>query len=40
MSSNSLENHPSSFPTLLIALVFILLQDEGVPAIAQIREEL
>jgi len=40
MSSKSPENHPSSFPPLLTTLVFFLLADGGVPAIAQIREEL
>ena len=40
MSSDSPENHPSSFPPLLKALVFILLEDGGVVAITQIKEEL
>jgi len=35
---DSPENQPSSFPPLLITLVFILLDDGGVVAIVQIRE--
>jgi len=40
MSSDSPENHPSSFPPLLTTLVFILLADRGVASITQIRKEL
>ena len=39
VSSDSLENQPSSFPPLLTALVFILLADGRIVAITQIREE-
>jgi len=38
--STSPKNHPSSFPPLLTALVFILLADGGVPTIAQFKEYL